>query len=435
MTITIIGHGYVGLVTACVFADFGNTVWVVGRTQEKLDRLVKGDPIIYEPGLQELLQKNLKTGRLIFTNSFKDSVPKSEIVLIAVGTPPKEKGEADLTSVLDVAKDIGENLAPGLTIVSCKSTVPVGTNLKVKEIIDKVKPKESSVEVASCPEFLREGTGISDTVYPDRVVIGTKSDEARKRLLKLHEPLPGKRVLTDLASAELIKYASNAMLATKISFANLISFYCEKTGADVEEVLEAVGLDNRIGRKFLYPGLGYGGSCLPKDVKAIITTGMGGEIDTALLDSVELVNSQAKQNFIDKIKTHIKGKKIAIWGLAFKPDTDDIRFAPSLDVLNTLIPEGYDIHVYDAEAADNIKKIYGDKITYHSSPYDAAKDCDGLCILTEWNEFKQADMKKVKSLLKTPVIIDGRNLYDLADMDALKYTYVSTGRMPVINSV
>lgn len=435
MTLTIIGHGYVGLVTACVFADFGNTVYVVGHTPEKLERLRNGDPIIFEPGLQEYLQKNLKTKRLIFTDKF-DVVNKSEVVLIAVGTPPKEKGEADLSAVLAVAENIGKNLADGkTTIVSCKSTVPVGTNLKVKEIINKVKPKKAKVEVASCPEFLREGTGISDTLYPDRVVIGAESKIATERLLKLHEPLPGKRILTDLASAELIKYASNAMLATKISFANLISFYCEKTGADVEEVLEAVGMDNRIGRKFLYPGLGYGGSCLPKDVKAIITTGMGGEIDTALLDSVEEVNKQAKQNYINKIKSHVKGKRIAIWGLAFKPDTDDIRFAPSLDVMNTLLPEGYEIHVYDAEAMDNIKKIYGDKIHYHTDPYEAVKEADGLCILTEWNEFKQADLKKVKKLLKNPVIIDGRNIYEKSNMKDLGFTYVSTGRTAVLNTV
>lgn len=435
MTITIIGHGYVGLVTACVFADFGNTVWVIGRTAEKLERLKKGDPIIFEPGLKELLQKNLKTKRIIFTDSYKEAVQSSEIVLIAVGTPPKEKGEADLSSVLEVAEQIGKNLRKGTTIVSCKSTVPVGTNLKVKELIDKVKPKDSNVEVASCPEFLREGTGISDTVYPDRVVIGSRSKEAIETLLKLHEPLPGKRVIVDLASAELIKYASNAMLATKISFANLISFYCEQTGADVEEVLEAVGLDNRIGRKFLYPGLGYGGSCLPKDVKAIITTGMGATIDTALLDSVELINQQAKDNYISKIRKYIPGKKIAIWGLSFKPDTDDIRFAPSLDVIKSLIPDGYEIHVYDAEAKENIKKIFGDKLQYHDDPYDAVKGCDGLCILTEWNEFKQANMTKVKSLLKNPIIVDGRNLYDLKDMQELGFTYVSTGRTPVVNNV
>ncbi|MCX7996314.1 MAG: UDP-glucose/GDP-mannose dehydrogenase family protein [Patescibacteria group bacterium] len=431
MTITIVGHGYVGLVTACVFAHFGNTVWVIGRNPEKLKRLKGGDPIIFEPGLEELLKKNLSAGRILFTDAYDQAIPASEIVFTAVGTPPKAKGEADLSMVLQVAENIGRNLRTGYTVVSCKSTVPVGTNLEVKKVIDSVKPDGAEVDVASCPEFLREGTGINDTLYPDRVVIGTQSQKAAELLLRLHEPLPGTRVVTDLASAELIKYASNAMLATKISFANLMSFYCEACGADVEEVLEAVGLDARIGREFLYPGLGYGGSCLPKDVKAIVTTGMSLNIDTALLDAVEEVNIQAKQNFIRKIFRHIAGKRVALWGLAFKPDTDDIRFAPSLDVLDALLKEGYDVHVYDAEAMDNIRLQYHDKITYHTSAYDAVKSADGLCILTEWNEFKNADLEKVKSLLASPVIIDGRNLYRPDKMQELGFTYISTGRVPV----
>lgn len=435
MTITIVGHGYVGLVTACVFADFGNTVYVIGRTAEKLDRLKKGDPIIYEPGLKELLEKNLRSKRIIFTDTYTEAIPTSEIVFIAVGTPPKEKGEADLSAVLTVAEEIGKHLRKGRTVVSCKSTVPVGTNLEVKKLIDTVKPEDAEVEMASCPEFLREGTGISDTLYPDRVVIGSNSQFAIDTLLELHKPLPGKRVITDLASAELIKYASNAMLATKISFANLISFYCEAVGANVEMVLEAVGMDKRIGRQFLYPGLGYGGSCLPKDVKAIITTGMGNQIDTSLLDSVEAVNATAKSNFINKITSHAKGKQITLWGLSFKPDTDDIRFAPSLDVISTLLEKGYTLHVYDAEAMDNIKKTYGDKLVYFNDPYEAVTGSDALCILTEWNEFKQADLEKVKSLLKAPVIVDGRNLYQPEMARELGFTYVSTGRMPVIPEV
>lgn len=431
MTITFVGHGYVGLVTACVFADFGNTVWVIGRTPEKLDRLRNGDPIIFEPGLEELLKKNLKAKRIIFTDSFEEAIPASDVVFTAVGTPPKAEGEADLSSVYKVAEDIGRNLKKGFTVVSCKSTVPVGTNLAVKEIIDKVKPEGAEVEVASCPEFLREGTGITDTVYPDRVVIGSYSQKAIDTLLQLHEPLPGKRVITDLASAELIKYASNAMLATKISFANLISFYCEKTGADVEQVLDAVGLDKRIGRTFLYPGLGYGGSCLPKDVKAIVNTGKHAEIDTALLDSVEHVNKQAIENFIGKIFENVNGNRIAIWGLAFKPDTDDIRFAPSIKVIEALLNKGYEIHVYDAEASDNIKLQFGDKIQYHTDPYQAVTGADGLCIITEWNEFKQANLHKVKSAMKSPVIIDGRNIYQLDTMKELGFTYISTGRAPI----
>jgi UDPglucose 6-dehydrogenase len=431
MTITFIGHGYVGLVTACVFADFGNTVWVIGRNQDKLERLRKGDPIIFEPGLQELLQKNLNAGRIHFTDSYEEAIPASDIVFTAVGTPPKEKGEADLSAVLAVAENIGKNLRKGYTVVSCKSTVPVGTNLEVKNIIESVKPEGAEFDVASCPEFLREGTGIPDTVYPDRIVVGSYSQKAIDTVLKLHEPLTGERVVTDLASAELIKYTSNAMLAVKISFANLISFYCEKTGADVEQVLDAVGLDKRIGRMFLYPGLGYGGSCLPKDVKAIITTGMAAELNTDLLNAAEEINEEATRNFIRKIRSFIKGKKVALWGLAFKPDTDDIRFAPSMKVIDALLEDGYELHVYDAEAMDNIRAKYGDRINYHDKALDAVQGVDGLCILTEWNEFKQANLSTVKTSMASPVVIDGRNLYQPEHMRDLGFTYVSTGRQPV----
>lgn len=432
MTITFIGHGYVGLVTACVFADFGNTVWVVGRTPEKLERLRNGDPIIFEPGLQELLQKNVKANRLIFTDDFSQAIPQSDVVFIAVGTPPGKDGHADLSSVYSVAEDIGKNLKQGYTVVSCKSTVPVGTNLEVKKIIERVKPEGADFDMASCPEFLREGTGISDTLYPDRIVVGSYSKRAIDVVLEVHKPLTGTRVITDLASAELIKYASNSMLATKISFANLISLYCEKTGADVEQVLEAVGMDKRIGRSFLYPGVGYGGSCFPKDVQALINTGKSIGIDTALLESVEKVNEQATTNFIEKIKDYVKGKKIAIWGLSFKPDTDDIRFAPSIKVIRYLVDNGYDVHVYDAEALDHVRNKFGDAIHYYTEQYEAVQGADALCIITEWNEFKQANLAKIKQSMNTPLIIDGRNIYQSDKMKELGFTYISTGRAPVL---
>lgn len=431
MTITFIGHGYVGLVTACIFADFGNKVWVVGHTPAKIERLKNGDPIIYEPGLQELLKKNLKAKRLHFTLDYKEAVSDSEIIFTCVGTPPKENGEADLSAVLHVAEQIGKHLRPGFTVVSCKSTVPVGTNLKVEAIINKVKPANAEVAVASCPEFLREGTGLHDTWNPDRTVIGSSSQKAIDLLLEVHKPLPGKRIITDLASAELIKYTSNAMLAVKISFANLISFYCEQAGADVENVLDAVGLDKRIGRIFLYPGLGYGGSCLPKDVKAIINTGKLAHIDTSFLDAVEEVNHTATKNFTNKILNNVTGKKVTLWGLSFKPDTDDIRFAPSLYVIDALLKKGYQIHVYDPAAMENIKRIYGDKLKYYSDPYEAAENSDAICIQTEWNEFKQIDLEKVKKMLKQPVVIDGRNIYQPEMMKKLGFTYFSTGRQPV----
>lgn len=428
MTITFIGHGYVGLVTACVFANFGNKVWVVGHTAEKIEKLKKGNPLIYEPGLKDLLERNLKADRLHFTLSYEKAVTESDVVFIAVGTPPTAEGNADLSTVFSVAEKVGKYLKKDFTVVSCKSTVPVGTNLKVKEIIDRVKPKQAEVQVASCPEFLREGTGVDDSFNPDRVVIGSNSKQAIDLLIKLHEPLKGKRVITDLASAELIKYTSNAMLATKISFANLISFYCEKTGADVETVLDAVGLDHRIGRVFLYPGVGYGGSCLPKDVKAIIKTGQDLNIDTVLLEAVEKVNLQSRDNFIKKTLNLTNIKKIAIWGLAFKPDTDDIREAPSIHVIRNLLEKNLSITVYDQEATDNVKKLFGNTINYAKNPYDAVKDANVLLILTEWNEFKQIDLKKVKALMGKPVIVDGRNIYKPEEMTKLGFTYISTGR-------
>lgn len=431
MTITIIGHGYVGLVTACVFSDFGNKVWVVGHTKEKIERLKKGDPIIYEPGLKELLEKNLQAKRLHFTLKYDKAVTESDVVFITVGTPPALNGEADLSAVFEVASNIGKHLREGFTVVSCKSTVLVGTNKKVEEIILKNKSKKAKVSIASCPEFLREGTALQDTINPDRVVIGSDSQEAIEKLLELHKPLSGQRVITDLASAELIKYTSNAMLATKISFANLISFYCEKTGADVETVLDAVGLDKRIGRVFLYPGVGYGGSCLPKDVNAIIHTGKQLSIDTTLLESVERINTVARENLLNKILKNTKIKNVTIWGLSFKPDTDDIRAASSIYLIKELLAKDFNISVYDPTAENNMKTKFGDKITYYDSPYEAVKGSSCLCILTEWNEFKQVDLEKVKSLMKNPVVIDGRNIYQPESMKKLGFTYVSTGRKPI----
>lgn len=436
MTISFVGHGYVGLVTACVFADFGNHVWVIGHTPEKLARLSNGDPLIYEPGLQEMLQKNLKAKRIHFTDSYAQAISESEIVFIAVGTPPKESGEADLSTVFQVAEQVGKHLNPEqFTVVSCKSTVPVGTNLEVEKVIHRVKPTQAQFAVASCPEFLREGTGIYDTLNPDRIVIGTSSQPAVNLLLDLHKPLPGKRVITDLASAEIIKYASNSMLATKISFANLISLYCEKTSANVETVMDAVGFDKRIGRMFLYPGIGYGGSCFPKDVKALISTGQQLNLDTSLLESVETINEQVRENFLQKIEKYVKGKKLAFWGLSFKPDTDDIRFAPSIYLIEQLLNKGYTIQAFDPAGMPNVQKKFKDKITYMENPFQAVDGADGLCILTEWNDFKQADLKKVKALLRSPVVIDGRNMYQLESMQQLGFTYISTGRPAVQPSV
>ncbi len=429
MVITVVGHGYVGLVSACVFADSGNKVWVIGHTPEKLQRLKNGDPIIYEPGLAEMLKKNLKAGRLHFTDSYKDSVAESSVVFITVGTPPKKDGSADLTEVYNVAEKISKNLGDKFTVVSCKSTVPVGTNLEVEKILNKNKPKKATIAVASCPEFLREGSAISDTVTPDRVVVGSNDKNAIKVLLDLHSPFPGKRVVTNLQSAELIKYASNSMLATKISFANLISFYCEQTGADVEMVLDAVGMDKRIGRTFMYSGIGYGGSCFPKDVQALTDTGKNLGIDVSLLESVEQINQDARKLFADKILKHVKGKSIAIWGLAFKPDTDDIRFAPSVYIIERLLKEGFVIKAYDAAAMSNVRKLIPNpKLMLVDEPYSALEGADALLVLTEWNEFKAIDSSKVKKLLNSPLLFDGRNMYDPEKMKADGFTYFGVGR-------
>ncbi|NOY89245.1 MAG: UDP-glucose/GDP-mannose dehydrogenase family protein [FCB group bacterium] len=432
MTITIIGHGYVGLVTSCVFADFGNKVWVIGHSPDKIARLKKGDPIIYEPGLKELLIKNLEAKRIHFTLDYDPAIKESTIVFIAVGTPPRENGQADLSAVLSVAKKIGQNLANHYTVISCKSTVSIGTNNKVKKIIDQNKHSKAKVEVASCPEFLREGTALADTTYPDRIVIGSDSRKAIDKLLELHQPLGGKRVITDLASAELIKYTANAMLATKISFANLISFYCQKTGADVEAVLDAVGMDKRIGRIFMNPGLGYGGSCLPKDVKAIVYTGKSLGIKNNFLKDVDDLNYQAQENFVNQIIENCPGKNVGLWGLSFKPNTDDIRFAPSLTVINTLLKKGYQITAYDPEATANMKKIVGDKISYAASAQEAIRGKDALIVVTEWNEFKQVDLDEMKHLLKRAVIFDGRNIYEPEKMKELTFKYFSIGRKPVL---
>lgn len=432
MKITFVGHGYVGLVTATVFADLGNTVYIIGRNAEKIKKLAKGDPIIFEPRLSELLKKNIASKRISFTTSYKNAIPKSDVVFIAVGTPSAEDGEADLSAVYEVSQKIAKNLGKKYTVIVCKSTVPVGTNRKIYQLIKKHKPKSVDFDVASCPEFLREGSALQDTFVPDRIVIGANSKAAIDILLKLHKPLNGERVIVSLESAELIKYASNSILATKISFANLISFICEKTGADVEDVLRGVGLDRRIGRVFLYPGAGYGGSCFPKDVKALIKTGESYNISMNLLKSVEEINEKARETLLTKISENVANKKIAIWGLAFKPNTDDIREAPSIHIIKKLLSYNFDINVYDPEAMENTKKKFADKITFAENPYRAVDGVDTLAILTEWNEFKQIDLPRIIKLMKRPLVIDGRNIYDPKMMKSLGFNYISVGRSAIM---
>jgi UDPglucose 6-dehydrogenase len=433
MKITIVGHGYVGLVTAVVFADLGNSVWVIGRDPKKVDQLNSGKPTFYEPGLEEMLKRNLDAGRVKFTLKYDEAIASSEIAFICVGTPPKENGEADLTNVLKVAGEIGKYIKKYI-VIACKSTVPVGTNYKIQKLlVEKGKVDKSKFDIASCPEFLREGTALGDTLHPDRVVIGSDTAKARKVLLDFHRPIGGRRVLTNIPTAEMIKYASNALLATKISFANMMAFLSEKVGADVENVLIGVGLDRRLGRSFLYPGVGYGGSCLPKDVKALIKVGEFNGEDMGILKEVEEVNNDASRRFAQKVIKVLgasKSKKtIGVLGLAFKPDTDDMREAPSIKILRTLSKQfpGLTIKAYDP-IVKNIPDKNLTHVLYSESAYDAAADTDLVIVLTEWNEFRQLDLEKLAKLMKKPVMIDGRNIFDLEEIKKHGITYYGVGR-------
>lgn len=432
MTIAFIGHGYVGLVTASVFADLGNTVWVVGRTPEKIEKLKKGIAPFYEPGLSELVKRNVLAGRLKFTLDYQEAVVASDIIFICVGTPSKENGEADLANVYAAAESIAKNMV-GYKVVVTKSTVPPGTNKKVGDIIDTHKTEGSSFAIASVPEFLREGSAIDDTLHPDRVVIGTTSDRAQELLLELHKPITTTMVLCNVETAELIKYASNSLLSTKISFANAIAFLSEKVGADAERVLEAVGLDKRLGRSFLYAGVGYGGSCFPKDVKALIAIAQDQGYDFQLLKAVDQINTDTAKHFVDKIVNHfhkkLRGKKIAILGLSFKPNTDDMREAPSIYIISSLVKEGASIVAFDPVAMDNAKDVLPKTVAYATDPYTAVKGADAVAILTEWNEFRQLDLVKLAKGLKELVLFDGRNIYEPAKIKQLGFTYYGVGRM------
>ena len=419
-----------GLVTASVFADLGNTVWVIGHTKEKIESLKKGILPIYEPGLEEIVKRNVKAKRLLFTLDYKEAISGSKVVFIAVGTPPLPTGEADLSVVFEVAKKIGENLKR-YTVVVTKSTVPVGTNKKTKEIINAAKPAGVTFDIASIPEFLREGQAISDTLHPDRVVIGTDSKAAEELLVELHEGIDGKNVLTNIETAEMIKYAANSFLATKISYANAVAHLSELTGANGLKVLEAIGLDKRIGNQFLSPGAGYGGSCFPKDVKAMIAISTKAGYDFSLLKAVEEINKQAVYGIVKKagklLDGNVKGKTIGILGLSFKPDTDDMRDAPAITVINNLLQEGAVIKAYDPIAMDNAKRILKG-IEYGADSYSVAKDCDLLIVMTEWNEFKKLDLGKIKELMKEPVLLDGRNIYNPQEVRGMGFRYTGVGR-------
>lgn len=430
MTITFVGHGYVGLVTASVFADLGNTVWVIGHTAKKIANLKKGILPIYEPGLEEIVKRNLKAKRLLFTLTYDEAIPSSQVVFIAVGTPPKSDGEADLSVIFSVAKQIGIYM-DGYTVVATKSTVPVGTNRKIQAIVSEAKKEETTFDIVSVPEFLREGQAIADTLNPDRVVIGTESKKAQDILLKLHKPIDGKLLLTTVETAEMIKYAANAFLATKISFANAIAHLSELGGADGLKVLEAVGLDKRVGPSFLAPGAGYGGSCFPKDVKALIAMARKHGYNFELLKAVENINTDAVETIVQKVHqllgNKLSGKVVGILGLSFKPDTDDMRDAPSIAITRALQKAGARIKAYDPIASENAKKLLR-QVTFCADSYDAARNCDVLVIVTEWNEFRQLDLRKIKDLMKQPILLDGRNIYDPDVVKKLGFVYEGVGR-------
>ncbi len=432
MKIAVVGTGYVGLVTGTCFAETGNKVTCIDIDKTKVDKLSNGEITIYEPGLEKIFLRNLKEGRLKFTTNLEEGIKDAVIIFLALPTPPGEDGSADLKYILGVANDLGKILTDYKVIVD-KSTVPVGTAEKVRVAI--AKNFTGAFDVVSNPEFLREGVAVDDFMKPDRVVVGTTSDRARKVMSDLYAPFvrQGNPVIfMDEKSAELTKYAANSFLATKISFMNEIAQLCEKLGADVDMVRRGIGSDDRIGKRFLFPGIGYGGSCFPKDVQALIRSAAEVNYDFKILVAVEDVNEAQKLHLIPKIKAYfngdLKGKHFALWGLAFKPNTDDIREAPALYLIDALTAAGATVAAFDPEAMKNVQHTIGDKITYAANQYATLENADALIIATEWSEFRTPDFEMVESRLKNKVIFDGRNLFDIKVMAGMGYHYESIGR-------
>lgn len=437
MKIAIVGTGYVGLVTGTCFAEIGVNVICVDTNSEKIAALKKGVIPIYENGLEEMVHRNVKAGRLQFTTSLESCLNEVEAVFSAVGTPPDEDGSADLTYVLEVARTIGRNMQKYVLVVT-KSTVPVGTAKKVRAAIQEELDKRGvdiKFDVASNPEFLKEGNAINDFMSPDRVVVGVESERAQKIMSKLYKPflLNNFRIIfMDIPSAEMTKYAANSMLATRISFMNDIANLCELVGADVNMVRSGIGSDTRIGRKFLYPGIGYGGSCFPKDVKALIRTAEQNGYDMLVLHAVEEVNERQKGIMFNKLQKHfnhdLKNKTIALWGLAFKPETDDMREAPALVLIDKLLEAGCNVRVYDPVAMDECRRRVGDCIYYATDMYDAALDADALILVTEWKEFRLPSWAVLKKAMKQSLVLDGRNIYDKKDMEEQGFVYYCVGK-------
>ena len=436
MKVAVVGTGYVGLVTGTCFAEAGNDVLCVDNNQEKLAMLRAGQVPIYEPGLETLFERNTEDGRLNFTDSLADAVEFADIIFLALPTPPMEDGSADLQYVLGVASQIG-TLIKDYRVVVNKSTVPVGTADKVRDAI--ASQTDIEFDVVSNPEFLREGFAVQDFMKPERIVIGSSSERAATMMQRLYKPfvMSGNPIIfMDERSAEVTKYAANSFLATKISFMNEVANLCEKVGADVDNVRRGIGTDSRIGKRFLFPGVGYGGSCFPKDVSALFKTSQEYDYAFSILDSVMKVNETQKGILVDKIISHygddLSGKTFGVWGLAFKPNTDDIREAPALVIIKRLLEMGASIKTYDPEAMEAVKKYYPElDITYVDSLYDAVMGTDALLIITEWNEFRAPDFDRIKLGLKESVIFDGRNIYDLDRMEGLGFTYFSIGRKTI----
>ena len=437
MKIAIVGTGYVGLVTGTCFAEMGTEVFCVDVNTEKIENLKKGIIPIYEPGLEDMVHRNQQAGRLHFTTDLTECLDEVEVLFSAVGTPPDEDGSADLKYVLEVARTVGRNMKKHILVVT-KSTVPVGTAEKVRQAIQEELDKrgvEIEFDVASNPEFLKEGAAISDFMSPDRVVVGVESERAEELMTRLYRPflLNNFRVIfMDVPSAEMTKYAANAMLATRISFMNDIANLCEIIGADVNMVRKGIGSDNRIGNRFLYAGIGYGGSCFPKDVKALINTAKQNNYPMRILQAVEEVNDEQKSLLFHKLEKHfngdLKGKRIAIWGLAFKPETDDMREAPSLVLIEKLLAAGCEVYAYDPVAVEESKRRIGDAIHYAKDIYDAVVDADALMLVTEWKEFRMPSWSAIKKLMATPLVLDGRNIYDIKEMEENGFVYHCIGR-------
>lgn len=433
--IAVVGTGYVGLVTGTCFAETGNDVVCVDIDEKKVSRMRNGEVPIYEPHLDVLFERNIRENRLRFTTNLDEAIADAEIIFLALPTPPGEDGAADLRYVLGVAEELGKKIKSYKVIVD-KSTVPVGTAEKVRIAVAKNATVE--FDIVSNPEFLREGFAVDDFLKPDRVVIGVESEKARNIMRELYKPFVRQGnpiIFMSEKSAELTKYAANSFLATKITFMNEIANFCEKVGADVDDVRIGIGSDSRIGKRFLFPGIGFGGSCFPKDVQALVKSGKEVGHDFKIIDAVLQVNEGQKVRLIEKVENYfgnLKGKKLAIWGLAFKPDTDDIREAPALYMIDTLLAKGAAVVVFDPEAMENVKEVYGSKIEFAKSQYETLNGADALLIATEWSAFRNPDFDKMKTSLKSPLIFDGRNLFDLDEMSNKGFYYESIGRKTIL---